>query len=77
MRALVVILVICLASCARVSVTTSETEGWDIKYSVLWREIEDVQASVGDVEFSLGKANSELKPDNTMVACLLAPELCK
>ena len=77
MKILLIILVaILLSSCARVSVKT-EGEDWDIKYSVLWRQVEDVNAEVGNVKFHLGKASSEVTVDNTMVACLLAPELCK
>jgi PBP1b-binding outer membrane lipoprotein LpoB len=76
---LLILLALFLSSCARVSVKTSEAEGWDIKYSTLWRQIEDVSASVGDVQFNLGKASSEATPDNSVIACLLAPELsgCK
>ena len=75
---LIILIAITLSGCARVSVKT-EGGAWDIKYAVLWRDIEEVEASVTDdgVQFSLGRASSELKPDNQMVACLLAPELCK
>ena len=77
MRILVLLLLaLLLTGCAKVTVK-KQAEDWDITYQVLWRQIEDLSAEVGDVDFKLGRASSEVKPDNTMVACLLAPHLCE
>lgn len=74
---ILLLLVVLLASCARVNIKVSETEGWDISYNVLWREFEDLEATVGDITFSLGRAGNVETPDNTVIACILAPELCE
>ena len=53
-----VLLVLLLSGCAQVNVEKTG-EDWDISYKVLWRNIEDVEARVGDTVFRLGKANSD------------------
>ena len=79
MKILIVILVLLLTSCAKVSVKVKDQMGvgWDIKYNVLFRQVEDVEAKVGDVTFSIGKAGNDIPISNEVIACLIAPGLCK
>lgn len=77
---LIILAAILLSSCARVTVQTETTPtgtDWDITYSVFGRKLEDLNASVGDIEFSLGKAGNDIPISNDVVACLLSPHLCK
>ncbi len=71
------LLIVLLTGCAKVNVKVSEDEGWDISYNVLWRELEALEVEVNGVKVSLGRTGSEVTPDKTMIACMLAPALCK
>lgn len=74
---LIILIAISLAGCANVRVNKTGEGDWDIKYKVLWRNIEEVTATVGDVEFSLGSASSEVTLEDMLAACALAPPLCE
>ena len=75
---LVILAAILLSSCADVGVKTIDPDGtsWDIRYKVLFRQVEDVKAEVGAVKFSLGKAGNDIPVSNEVIACLIAPSLC-
>ncbi len=71
-----IMLVVLMASCAKVTVK-KDGENWDVTYSTLWRKVENVGAAVGDVEFHLGSAGSDSPISDEVIACMIAPSLCK
>lgn len=77
---LIILAVLIISSCARVTVETENTPAgtnWDITYSTFFRTIEDVNAGVGAATFSLGRASSDAPISDEVVACLIAPHLCE
>ena len=58
MKVLLILSILFLSACAKIEVK-KEGEDWDISYNVLWRNVEDVEAKVGNTYFRLGKANSD------------------
>ena len=77
---LIILAVLFLSSCARVTVQTENTPSgtdWNITYSTFMRKVEDVKAEVGDVTFGLGSAGNDIPLQNEVIACMIAPALCK
>jgi hypothetical protein len=73
---LMVMIIILMCSCAKVRVK-KEGEAWDVSYSVFLRELEDLDATAGSVGVKLGRTGSESPISSELIACLIAPELCK
>ena len=79
MKAILIFAILLLPSCASVKVDTVDNDGrdWHIKSTTFFKDIVDVKANVGDVGFSLGSSASVNPIPNEVIACLLAPALCK
>lgn len=72
-------LIILLTNCARVTVNTEDDNGrdWTITSTTFGKKLEGVTATVGEIEFSLGSSTTDVPFSNEVVACLIAPGLCK
>ena len=77
---LMVMVVLFLYGCttAKVKVTDDSGIGWDIRYTTFGKkDLKDVRAAVGNIEFSLGSSSQDTPTlSNAEIACILAPELC-
>ena len=81
MKILTALLIILLSGCTttRVNVVDKNGVSWDISYTAWGRkDIQDVHAAVGNVTFDLGSSSQDTPTiNNEVVACMLAPQLCK
>lgn len=61
-----------ITGCASVSVEYSEGT-FKGESRTLFKDVEQFEATWGDVDVSLGKSSA----DNRLIACAIAPELCQ
>lgn len=80
MKSLLVVLFL-LAGCTTTSVEVVDGNGvsWDISYTAFGKkDLKDVNAQVGAVQFSLGSSSQDTPTiSNEVIACLIAPALCQ
>lgn len=74
--ALAALLALALAGCATTELQYTATDGSGVRVQTrtLFKDINDAQATWGDVQVKLGSSSGAIEP--TIIACMLAPELC-